>query len=117
MGTGKPSREFIHTDDLSNAIYTCLKVSNKKLKKQFGLNLPIMNIGTGFEISINKLAKIIAGILKYKGQIIFDKNSPDGTLRKNLNSQKILDLGWYPNVEFTEGLAEVIQSRLNDTPN
>ena len=58
LGTGKPLREFIHSDDLASAIYFCLNIKRTKLKKKFKESLPIINVGTKDEISINKLSKI-----------------------------------------------------------
>mgnify|MGYP002062708817 FL=1 len=113
LGTGKPLREFIHADDLAAAIYKCLKVEKNILKKKFKLKLPILNVGTKQEITIKDLSKLIAKYVDYKGKIIFDKNSPDGTYRKNIDSSKIRNLGWYPRIKFEKGLREVINKRKN----
>ena len=111
LGTGKPLREFIHTDDLAESIVKCLLVSNKILKKKFKLKLPVINVGTNEEISIKNLSKLIAKILGYKGKIEFDYKSPDGTYRKGLNSSKIRDMGWYPRIKLEDGLKKVIEKR------
>ena len=112
LGTGKPIREFINSEDLAQAILTCLIASKKSLKKIFGENLPIINIGSGESVSIAKLAEIISYTLDYKGKIIFDHKSPDGTFIKNLNSKKIRKLGWKPKIKLRNGLTEVIKSKL-----
>ena len=70
LGTGKPLREFIHSDDLAVAIFKSLKF-NKKFKKIFKNKLPILNIGTNEEISIKNLAKLIKKYIDYKGKVIF----------------------------------------------
>tara|TARA_B100001057_G_scaffold486275_1_gene567194 strand:- start:3570 stop:4517 length:948 start_codon:yes stop_codon:yes gene_type:complete len=111
LGTGKPLREFIHTDDLATAIYTCLKAKKAILQKKFRSKLPILNVGTNQIISIKNLSKLIAKYSGYKGKIIFDKSFPDGTYKKNLNSNKIKYLGWKPNINFKEGLKKVILNR------
>ncbi len=72
-----------------------------------------MNVGTKDQISISKLSSLIAKYVNFKGKIIFDKNSPDGTYKKNLDSSKINNLGWFPRIKFYEGLKKVIQSRKN----
>ena len=113
LGTGKPLREFIHSDDLASAIYLCLKTKNRYLKKIFNSNLPILNVGTKQEISIKKLSKLIAKYINFNGKIVFDKNSPDGTYKKNLDSTKIRNLGWTPKIDFKEGLKKVILNRKN----
>ena len=112
LGTGKPIREFIHSHDLSEAILTCLKLSKSRAKLIFNSKLPIINVGTGENISISKLAKIISKNLAYKGEIIFDQKSPDGTYRKDLNSSLIKSLGWYPKIKLIDGLKKVILQRM-----
>ena len=112
LGTGKPIREFIHSNDLAEAILVCLKLSKSRSKKLFNLKLPIINVGTGENISISKLAKIISKYVTYKGQIIFDKKSPDGTYRKDLNSRIIRSLGWNPKIKLKDGLKKVILQRM-----
>ena len=111
LGTGKPLREFIHAEDLADSIIRCLKLRPSILKKIFKLQLPIINVGTNEEISIKGLSKLIAKFVKFKGKIVFDKKSPDGTYRKGLNSSIIRKLGWYPKIKLTEGLKKVIENR------
>ena len=111
LGTGKPLREFIHTDDLAESIFKCLLVSKKVLKKKYKIKLPVINVGTNEEISIKKLSKLIAKFVRYTGKIEFDYKSPDGTYRKGLNSSKIRDLGWHPRIKLEEGLKKVIEKR------
>ena len=112
LGTGKPIREFVHSNDLANAILTCLKMSKSKTKKLFKSSMPIINIGTGESVSIFKLATTISRLVGFEGKIVFDSNYPDGTYKKNLNSNKIYSLGWKPNIKLTEGLKEVIDKKL-----
>ena len=111
MGTGKPLREFLHVDDLSNAIYLCLKLSKKRIKDKFKNKLPLINVGTGKNISIKNLVKMIAKIVNYKGKITFNSKYPDGTFKKNLDSKLIRQLGWSPKINLKEGLEKVISSR------
>ena len=112
LGTGRPIREFIHADDLAEAIFTCLKASSKKVNKIFKSKLPVVNVGTGENIKIVNLAKIISNISNYNGNISFDKKSPDGTYKKNLNSQIINKLGWKPKIKLRDGLKEVILKKI-----
>ena len=113
LGTGRPLREFIHSDDLALAIYKSLRLNRLDLKKIFKNKLPILNIGTNEEISIKNLAELIKKYIDYSGKIIFDKNLPDGTYRKVLNSRKIKGLGWSPKITFKDGLKKVINDRIN----
>ena len=113
LGTGKPIREFIHSDDLAEAILKCLNVSSKKIDKIFKGKLPILNIGTGENIKIINLAKMISKFSNYSGIIRFDKRFPDGTYKKNLNSTIIKKLGWRPRISLKNGLKEVILKQFN----
>ena len=113
LGTGKPIREFIHSDDLAEAILKCLNVSSKKIDKIFKGKPPILNIGTGENIKIINLAKMISKFSNYNGIIKFDKRFPDGTYKKNLNSKIIKKLGWKPRINLKNGLKEVILKQSN----
>lgn len=113
LGTGKPIREFIHSDDLAEAILKCLNVSSKKIEKIFKGKLPILNIGTGENIKIINLAKMISKFSNFSGIIKFDKRFPDGTYKKNLNSKIIKKLGWKPRINLKNGLKEVILKQSN----
>ena len=113
LGTGKPMREFIHSDDLADAILFCLNLKNTQLKKKFKNKLPLLNVGTDDEFSIKNLSKLISEFIGYKGLIKFDKKSPDGTYRKKLNSKKINSMGWYPKIKLKTGLKKVIENRIS----
>lgn len=110
-GSGKPIREFLHVNDLANAIVVLLKTNSAKLKKINKNELPVINIGSGESISIKNLALLIKNISKFKGKIIFDRSYPDGTINKNLDSSKIKKLKWQPKIKLSKGLKRVIESR------
>ncbi|MDC3126003.1 NAD-dependent epimerase/dehydratase family protein, partial [Candidatus Pelagibacter sp.] len=93
LGTGKPMREFIHAEDLASAIFFSLKIKKSIILKKFGSRLPIINVGTNQEFSIKKLSELISKNFGFKGKIVFDKKSPDGTFRKKLDSSIINRLG------------------------
>ena len=111
LGTGRPLREFIHSRDLARAILKCLETDQKFYKKIFKKKLPILNVGTSDIISIKNLSKLIAKFANFNGKILFDKRSPDGTYKKNLDSSKIYKLGWSPEIRFKDGLSQVIKNR------
>ncbi len=94
-GSGKPLREFLFVDDLSDCI-------NFIIDNDVQENL--INVGSGDEISILDLAKNIKDIVKYDGKLVFDSSKPDGNPRKLLNSSLIKDLGWKPKTPLMEGL-------------
>ena len=107
-GSGNPMREFMHVDDLADASIFALEnwdpnKNNAPLDKS-GEPLNWLNVGTGVELSIKELAEMIANITSYKGQIIWNKNKPDGTFRKLLNVSKLEKLGWKSKISLEEGL-------------
>tara|TARA_B100000575_G_C23086356_1_gene626093 strand:- start:293 stop:1231 length:939 start_codon:yes stop_codon:yes gene_type:complete len=99
-GSGKPLRDLLYVDDLADAILFLAKKYNSP---------EIINIGSGREVSINQLAKLISKIIGYKGKIFFDKSYPDGTPRKILDITKIKKKGWKPKTNLKEGLRKTIQ--------
>ena len=97
-GSGEPLREFLYVDDLAEAILFSL-VND--------LDSDLYNVGSGHEISINELAIMIQQIIGHKGEIIWDKNKPNGTPRKILDSSKLLSIGWNPKFGLYEGIKKV----------
>ncbi len=110
-GSGRPIREFLHVDDLANAIFIVLKTDKKKINKMFKGKLPIINIGSGESITIKKLTLLIKKITNYKQKVFFNKNYPDGTMNKNLDSTMIKKLKWKAKIKLAVGLHEIIVSR------
>lgn len=94
-GTGKPRREFLYEEDFADA---CLFLMEKYDSPE------LINAGTGEDISIRDLAKLIAKAIGFKGKIVFDAAKPDGTMRKLLDSSRIRRLGWKPKVSLEEGI-------------
>ncbi len=94
-GTGSPMREFLHVNDLANAILFTLE--NK-------LNEHLYNIGSGDEISIKNLSNLIKNIVGYKGIIKWDSSKPDGTPRKLIDSSKFNTLGWKSSINLEYGI-------------
>ena len=110
-GTGKPVREFLHVDDLASAIKLTLKIRKKKINKIYKNKLPVFNVGSGESITIKDLSILIKKISRFNGKIFFDKNFPDGTINKNLDSSKIKKLKWKPKIKLESGLTKIINSR------
>jgi len=103
-GSGSPTREFLHASDFANAVILALK--NEHSRANDGT---FINVGTGKEISIKDLANIIADLMDYKGQIVWDKKKPDGQMRRCLDISKakfILD--YNPEIALRHGLRETI---------
>ena len=97
-GSGEPFREFLHVEDLAEAILFSL-VND--------LDSDLYNVGSGYEISIKELAIMIQQIIGHKGEIIWDKNKPNGTPRKILDSSKLLSIGWNPKIGLYAGIKKV----------
>ena len=107
-GTGKPLREFMHVDDLSDACFFLLNNYNQK---------GLINIGSGIEISIKELAELISLEVNYQGQLIFDNTKLDGTPRKLMDSTKINKLGWSAKISLKNGIKETINEFYNINKN
>jgi len=99
-GSGTPLREFLHVDDLANAILVCLEKYDDPQH---------INIGSGSEVSIKDLAVKIANLTGFTGKIVWDVNRPDGTPRKVLDSTKINGLGWKPSITLDQGILATVE--------
>lgn len=105
-GTGSPYREFLYSDDLAKAclfLMTLPETQFKALTQSHPL-MPIINVGSGVDLSIAQLAKQIAGIVGFEGEICFDAAKPDGTPRKRLCIERIQKLGWTAFRTLEEGI-------------
>lgn len=105
-GSGTPMREFLWVEDMAQA---CLFLMNQYDFKKETAHLKEVrnthiNIGTGVDITIADLAKLIAQIVGFKGRFVFNTNKPDGTMRKLTDVSKINTMGWQAKVELKEGI-------------
>ena len=111
-GTGKPLREFMHVQDLAEAIVFCLENwdpdSKESPRREDGTPLYFLNAGTGQDISIKKLTEKIKSIVGFEGEIIWDKSKPDGTPRKLLDVSRINKLGWHSKINLDQGICKTI---------
>ena len=94
-GTGAPRREFLFVDDLADA---CAFVLEHYSGEQH------VNIGSGQEITIAELGKLLAAIVQYAGKLVFDRSRPDGMPRKLLDSSLLTGMGWHARTPLREGL-------------
>jgi len=99
-GSGKPMREFLHVDDLAEACYFLMQNYNEP---------GFVNVGTGMDLSIADLAKMMADITGFEGNLVFDANKPDGTPRKLMDVSKIQKLGWQHKIGLKEGISMVYE--------
>ena len=101
-GTGKPRREFLHSDDLASACLYLMEHYNDP---------SIVNIGTGKDIPIGEMAQMIKDITGFRGELKFDTSMPDGTFQKVLDVTKLNSLGWKPQIGFEEGVRRVYEEK------
>ena len=94
-GTGTPRREFLYVDDLADA---CVFLMER------GFDGPLINIGTGTDVTIRELAETVMQVVGFPGRIVFDHTKPDGTPRKLMDSSQLYGLGWRPAVGLEEGV-------------
>jgi GDP-L-fucose synthase len=94
-GSGTPRREFLHVDDLAGA---CVLLMER------GAGEGLYNVGSGVDLSIGKLAEIVARVVGFDGKLAFDPSKPDGTPRKLLDIGRVRSLGWQPRYGLEEGI-------------
>ena len=108
-GSGKPFREFLHVDDLSEACSFVLDLSKEDFWRKVNPTCSHINVGYGSDISIMDLSILIKQIVGYKGQISFDISKKDGPPKKLLDISKLKSIGWSPNISLEDGLESVYQ--------
>lgn len=94
-GTGTPRREFLHVDDLADAILYLLQSYDDE---------SIVNIGWGEDVTISELADMVMSAIGYRGQLVFDASKPNGTPRKLLDVTRVTNLGWRPRISLKDGI-------------
>lgn len=97
-GTGSPLREFLHADDMADATIFCMDHYDGAMH---------INVGSASEVSIGQLAEMVADVVGYRGQIEWDRTKPDGTPRKLMDSSRLLDMGWRPQISLRQGIGMV----------
>lgn len=98
-GTGTPRREFMHVDDLADALVFLLRSYSAESH---------INVGVGDDVTIAELAQTVADVVGFKGQLKFDTARPDGTPRKLMDSSRLAALGWQPRIGLREGLVDAL---------
>ena len=99
-GSGQPRREFLHVDDLADACVFLMREYDAP---------DIVNIGYGEDVTIAEAAALVADVVGYDGEIVYDRSKPDGTPRKLLDSSRLHALGWRPRISLREGLASTYE--------
>jgi GDP-L-fucose synthase len=96
-GTGTPRREFLHVDDLADAVLFLMLHYDEE---------EIINVGTGEDLTIAELCGIVRDVVGFKGEIVYDTTMPDGTPRKVVDVSRLSKLGWAPKISLPSGLAQ-----------
>ena len=103
-GTGSPRREFLHSDDMADACVALLKLDEARFKAALAAYPPLVNIGSGADLTIRELAELVADVVGFKGMLQFDASKPDGTPRKLLHTGKLEALGWRSQIPLRQGI-------------
>jgi GDP-L-fucose synthase len=103
-GTGEPRREFLYVDDMARACLMVMALDKRTYEQNTEPMCSHINVGSGSDLSIKELAESIRDVVGYQGEIVFDPTKPDGSPRKLMDIQKMLNFGWRPEVSLKEGL-------------
>lgn len=109
-GSGSPMREFLHVEDLAEAVRFILEFDGK-------LGVDLINTGTGIDLTIKELAETVQYIVGHKGEIQWDASKPDGTPRKLMDVSRINDLGWKAKIGLKEGIYDTYEWFLENIKN
>jgi GDP-L-fucose synthase len=102
-GTGTPRREFLHVDDCADALVLVMRAYSDEEH---------INIGSGGDLPVIELARMVSDVIGFKGRIVYDLTKPDGTPRKLIETNKLRTLGWHPRIGLREGIADVYRDFL-----
>ncbi|RBI73105.1 GDP-L-fucose synthase [Roseovarius sp. TE539] len=105
-GTGAPRREFLHVDDMARASLFVMDLDHAIYAANTDVMLSHVNVGTGKDVSIADLARMIADITGFRGRITFDTSRPDGTMRKLMDGSRLASMGWQAQLGLEEGLVD-----------
>ena len=111
-GTGTPTREFVHVDDVAEACLFLMGLPDEQSQPLLkGIESPsFVNIGTGEEVTIRELALLIKEVVNFQGELVFDTSKPDGTPRKLSDASRLHQLGWRHKITLREGVVAAYQS-------
>lgn len=113
-GTGTPKREFLFSDDMAKGCVFVLNLPDDIYVPLLGENRndglpPLLNLGSGSDLTIAELANIIKDVVGFKGEICYDTTKPDGTMRKLMDTGRLNELGWHPSIMLKDGLSQAYE--------
>ena len=110
-GSGTPRRELLYSEDLAGACLFLMNLAPEVFDTLIREDIPpLINIGTGEDVTINELAQLVAKVVGFAGEIVFDPSKPDGTPRKLMDVSKITALGWRYSTPLEEGIQRTLQA-------
>ena len=105
-GSGKPMREFLFVDDLANALVFLATLDDERYNALVAPSqCPLINVGTGTDLTIRELAETVAAVVGYQGKFVQDTSKPDGTMRKVMDVSKIQGMGWQAKTSLKQGIS------------
>lgn len=108
-GTGKPMREFLHVDDMAEASLFVLDLDKTSYSANTQPMLSHINVGSGTDVSIGDLGRMVARVTGFEGRITNDTSKPDGTMRKLMDVGRLANMGWTARIGLEDGIAETYQ--------
>ena len=117
-GTGTPKREFLYSDDMAEACVFVMNLNDKQFKPLLAADRndglpPLLNLGSGNDLTIAKLANLIKEVMGFEGEIVLKRTKPDGTMRKLMDSARLNQLGWNVKTHLKDGLTSAYQDFKN----
>ena len=113
-GSGTPKREFLYSDDMAEACIFIMNLADQDFKPLLAADRndglpPIINLGSGSDLTIAELASSVKEVVGFKGEVLFDQTQPDGTTRKLMDSSRLNQLGWKVSAQLGDGLNQTYQ--------
>lgn len=110
-GSGKPRREFLYSDDMADACVFLMNLPDPAFQALLASDRadgvpPVVNIGVGDDLTISELARLVADVVGFQGELVFDTSKLDGTPRKLLDTSRIMQAGWVPKTSLDDGMAK-----------
>lgn len=111
-GSGRPLREFLYSDDMAAASVYLLENAERLLQQLPAERPPLVNVGSGSDLSIRELLQLVCKVVGFAGEIVWDSSKPDGTPRKLMDSSRLFGLGWKPQVDLETGIGRAYRDFL-----
>lgn len=112
-GTGRPRREFLYSEDMADACVYLMSLPDEKFAALLNADAPpLVNVGSGVDLSILELAELVKNVVGFEGRLTFDANKPDGTMQKLMDVTKLMQLGWRYRTSLEDGVRQAYRDFL-----